>query len=44
MEQSKYDSLTEPELYINRDLSMLEFNQRVLDMASDPDIPLLERL
>lgn len=32
------------ELYINRDLSLLEFNQRVLDHASDATVPLLERL
>lgn len=40
------DSPVKPpsELYINRDLSLLEFNQRVLDQASDERIPLLERL
>lgn len=32
-----------PELYFNRELSWLEFNQRVLDEAEDPTIPLLER-
>jgi len=36
--------LTHPDLYINRDLSMLEFNRRVLAMAADESIPLLERL
>ncbi len=30
--------------YINRDLSLLEFNKRVLDQANDPGNPVLERL
>jgi len=33
-----------PTLYINRELSFLEFNQRVLEQAKDPRIPLLERV
>ena len=32
------------ELYINRELSLLEFNKRVLAQAQDERIPLLERL
>ena len=33
-----------PELYLNRELSQLEFNFRVLAQAKDPRVPLLERL
>ncbi len=33
-----------PELYLNRELSLLEFNQRVLELALDESFPLLERL
>jgi polyphosphate kinase len=36
--------LTRPELYINRELSLIEFNRRVLAQAKDERIPLLERL
>lgn len=40
----KIKSLVRPEHFINRDLSWLEFNQRVLDEAFDPGVRLLERL
>ena len=33
-----------PENYLNRELSWLEFNQRVLDLADLPEVPLLERV
>ncbi|HET9048034.1 MAG TPA: polyphosphate kinase 1 [Chiayiivirga sp.] len=36
--------LDDPSLYLNRELSQLEFNFRVLAQALDPDIPLLERV
>ncbi|NOQ12946.1 MAG: polyphosphate kinase 1, partial [Methyloprofundus sp.] len=37
-------SLDDPALYFNRELSLLEFNDRVLAQAKDENIPLLERL
>jgi polyphosphate kinase len=33
-----------PDNYINRELSAIEFNRRVLGLARDPDVPLLERI
>ncbi|HEX3596636.1 MAG TPA: hypothetical protein VHU80_16110 [Polyangiaceae bacterium] len=33
-----------PSRYVNRELSWLEFNQRVLGEAHDPEVPLLERV
>jgi polyphosphate kinase len=36
--------LNAPSLYYNRELSLLEFNDRVLAQAKDENIPLLERL
>ena len=33
-----------PEYFINRELSLLAFNERVFEQAKDPDTPLLERL
>src|SRR5471030_2476222 len=40
VESTKYG----PAHFINRELSWLEFNQRVLDEALDPKTPLLERV
>ena len=37
-------ALPPAERYINRELSQLEFNKRVLAQAEDPSVPLLERL
>src|SRR5271163_3157613 len=31
-------------IYFNRELSWLDFNQRVLELAADPTVPLLERV
>jgi polyphosphate kinase len=40
-----YDGLIDdPALYFNRELSWLDFNQRVLELAEDPEVPLLERV
>ncbi|MEM1229699.1 MAG: polyphosphate kinase 1 [Pseudomonadota bacterium] len=36
--------LTHASLYINRELSLLQFHRRVIAQAQDEDIPLLERL
>jgi polyphosphate kinase len=37
-------ALDDPALYLNRELSWLEFNRRVLAQAADPGVPLLERV
>src|SRR5207247_4182204 len=35
---------SEPRLFLNRELSWLAFNERVLEEARDPSLPLYERL
>ena len=41
----QYDgSIDDPALYFNRELSWLDFNQRVLELAEDSEVPPLERL
>jgi polyphosphate kinase len=36
--------IPDPALYFNRELSWLDFNQRVLELAEDAETPLLERV
>jgi polyphosphate kinase len=36
--------LTDPAFYLNRELSLVEFQRRVLAQANEPSVPLLERL
>jgi polyphosphate kinase len=41
---ARIHNLDDPEWYLNRELSWLEFNKRVLEEAEDPQLPLLERV
>ncbi len=43
-EAPRIENLSDPEWYINRELSWLQFNKRVLDEAFNTDNPLLERV
>jgi polyphosphate kinase len=38
------EDFADPALYINRELSWLDFNERVLQLAEDASLPLLERV
>lgn len=42
--QASKEKLPVPDLFINRELSWLDFNDRVLDESRDKDNPLLERV
>jgi polyphosphate kinase len=44
LQKSAVDDLLQGQIYLNRELSQLAFNRRVLAQAEDRNIPLLERL
>ena len=44
IEETNQIDLNDPALFINRELSLLEFQRRVLQEARDPSNPLLERV
>lgn len=37
-------ALDDPRLYVNRELSLLEFHKRVIEQARDAELPLIERV
>ena len=43
-DQTAHERFGDPKNFINRELSWLEFNRRVLEEAQDPTQPLIERL
>ncbi|HEY8304278.1 MAG TPA: polyphosphate kinase 1 [Solirubrobacteraceae bacterium] len=42
--EERHHRLHDPSLYINRELSWLDFNERVLQLAEDASTPLMERV
>jgi polyphosphate kinase len=43
-EKDAAPDLHSPALYTNRELSWIDFNERVLELAEDEDVPLMERI
>ena len=43
-ERAEAPALDAPQLYVNRELSWLDFNDRVLQLSEDEQMPLLERV
>src|SRR5450755_2147397 len=43
-QSDRHGRLRDPSLYLNRELSWLDFNERVLQLAEDERMPLLERV
>ena len=41
--EAELPALDSPDLYVNREVSWLDFNERVLELAEDESVPLLER-
>jgi polyphosphate kinase len=41
---AQFPALDSPELFVNREVSWLQFNERVLELAEDDRVPLLERV
>src|SRR5918995_4773959 len=44
VEAAREIDLRDPSLYLNRELSWIDFNERVLELAEDSSVPLLERM
>lgn len=44
LERWHEQDLSDPNLFLNRELSLLCFTRRVLELARDPEVPLLERV
>ena len=41
---AKVIDVTDPEYYLNREISWIDFDRKVLEQAQDPTVPLLERV